>query len=76
MHAFLSCLPPLDRGEVFSYLEVPTQVRLAHSLKRDHLAELVTYMSPDERADLVKRLKEETLEALWPALAQAERDDI
>lgn len=74
--AFLQCLPPLDRGEVFSYLEVPTQVRLAQSLKRDQLAELVTHMSPDERADLVKRLKEQTLEALWPALAQAERDDI
>lgn len=74
--AFLQCLPPLDRGEVFSYLEVPTQVRLAQSLRRDQLAELVTHMSPDERADLVKRLEEETLEALWPALAQAERDDI
>ncbi|MBE0617715.1 MAG: magnesium transporter [Proteobacteria bacterium] len=76
LNAFLACLPPLERGEVFSYLEVPTQVRLAHSLKRDQLAELVTHMSPDERADLVKRLKEETLEALWPALAQAEREDI
>jgi magnesium transporter len=76
LRAFLACLPPLERGEVFSYLEVPTQVRLAHSLKRDQLAELVTHMSPDERADLVKRLKEETMEALWPALAQAEREDI
>ncbi len=76
LNAFLACLTPLERGEVFSYLEVPTQVRLAHSLKRDQLAELVTHMSPDERADLVKRLKEETLEALWPALAQAEREDI
>jgi len=76
LNAFLACLPPLERGEVFSYLETPTQVRLAHSLKRDQLAELVTHMSPDERADLVKRLKEETLEALWPALAQAEREDI
>lgn len=74
--AFLQCLPPLDRGEVFSYLEVPTQIRLAQSLRRHQLAELVTHMSPDERADLIKRLKEETLEALWPALAQAERDDI
>ncbi len=74
--AFLQCLPPLQRGEVFSYLDVPVQVNLAHSMKRDQLAELVTNMSPDERADLVKKLKDETLEALWPALAQAERDDI
>lgn len=74
--AFLQCLPPLERGEVFSYLEIPTQIRLAQALRRDQLAELVTHMSSDERADLVKRLSEETLEALWPALAQAERDDI
>lgn len=74
--AFLQCLPPLERGELFSYLEVPIQVHLAESLRRDELAELVTNMSPDERADLVKRLAPETLEALWPALAQAERDDI
>lgn len=74
--AFLQCLKPLDRGEVFSYFDVPTQIKLAQSLKRDQLAELVTHMSPDERADLVKRLPQETLEALLPALAQAERDDI
>jgi magnesium transporter len=73
---FLQCLPPLQRGEVFSYLDVPVQVNLAHSMRRDQLAELVTNMSPDERADLVKKLKEETLEALWPALAWAEREDI
>jgi magnesium transporter len=76
LRAFLQCLPPLERGEVFSYLPVPTQIRLAQALKRDQLAELVTHMSPDERADLVKRLPEETVDALWPALAQAERDDI
>lgn len=74
--SFLQLLRPEERSEVFSYLETPTQISLAEALGRDQLAVLVTHMSPDERADLVKRLAEETVEALWPALAQAERDDI
>ncbi len=74
--AFLECLPPLERGEVFSYLELPVQTRLAQALRREQLADLVTHMSSDERADLVKRLPDDTLDSLWPGLAQAEREDI
>ncbi|GAB4271858.1 magnesium transporter [Deferrisoma sp.] len=74
--AFLSFLEPRRGAEVFSYLPTPLQLEVAERFTRQDLARLLTYMSHDERADLVKRLEPETLEALWPALAQAEREDI
>jgi magnesium transporter len=65
-----------DRAEVFGYLPEPLQIDLARCLGRKEFAAIITEMSADERADLFNRLSEEQQEALLPALAQAEREDI
>lgn len=65
-----------DRAYVFSYLAPEAQVRFANVLARNTLAEIVGEMSSDKRADLFKKLNREQQNALLPALAQAEREDI
>jgi len=70
-------LLPLERqAEVFGYLSRESQVALARSASRSKLARIVTEMNSDERADLFKELTDEEQEALLPALAHAEREDI
>ena len=65
-----------DRAYVFSYLAPEVQVRFANVLARNTLAEIVGEMSSDKRADLFKKLNRGQQNALLPALAQAEREDI
>ncbi len=64
------------RAEIFSYFEPELQVGLAKVFPRAVLAKLVGEMPADERTDLFKRLDQEQQDALLPALAQAEREDI
>ena len=49
---------------------------IAAVMERNALAALLTYMSHDERADLVTRLSEPRVEQIMPLLARAEREDI
>jgi magnesium transporter len=72
----LAALPLARRAETFGYLSATTQVAVAAVAPRRALAELVSAMDADERADLWARLPEEAREALAPALAAAEREDI
>jgi len=72
----LRSLHPSVRGEVFSHLDTMKQLEVAEHLKREELALLISDMPPDDRVDLLKRLPEETIERLLPAIAQAEREDI
>jgi len=72
----LIVLEPSLRSEIFSHLDEDIQLELANILKREELASLISDMSPDDRVDLLKNIPEETREALFPAIAQAERDDI
>ena len=65
-----------DRSYVFSYLSPEIQVELAKVLPRQVLADIIGEMSSDKRADVFKRLDEHQQNALLPALAQAEREDI
>lgn len=65
-----------DRVDVFSYLTPEYQVQLAKKMPRPLLAEIIGEMSSDERVDVYKRLDELQQNALLPALAQAEREDI
>lgn len=68
---------PLERQtKVFGYLTPATQVALAQRLERGQLAQIVTEMNADDRADLFNRLSSREQEALLPGLAQAEREDI
>ncbi len=45
-------------------------------MSRQELAQIVTEMSADDRVDLLKKMPVEQREALMPAIAQAEREDI
>ncbi|WP_163123198.1 magnesium transporter [Acinetobacter portensis] len=65
-----------DRSYVFSHLPPHIQVELAEVLPRQVLAEIMGEMSSDKRADVFKSLDENQQNALLPALAQAEREDI
>lgn len=65
-----------EQAELFGYLDHDFQVELAHVAPRARLARIVTEMNSDDRADLFNELSDEQQEALLPALAQAEREDI
>jgi len=65
-----------NRSTVFSYLETDIQVALAYVFPRAVLAKIVGEMPADERTDLYKHLNQEQRDALLPALAQAQREDI
>ncbi|WP_445115258.1 magnesium transporter [Acinetobacter sp. WZC-1] len=65
-----------DRAYVFSYLKPEQQVEFARVLPRATLAEIIGEMPSDKRTDVFKCLNREQQNALLPALAQAEREDI
>ncbi len=68
--------PVPRQADVFGYLDHDFQTLLATVTPRVALAAIVMEMSPDDRADLYKELSDEQRDALMPALAQAEREDI
>ncbi len=72
----LNLLDGRGRAAVFSYLDASHQDVIAEIMDRGTLAETLTYMSHDERADLVTRLGPERAEQIMPLLARAEREDI
>jgi magnesium transporter len=74
--AMLDLLPLDDQAGMFGYFERDFQVELAQTAPRAKLARIVTEMHSDERADLFNELSDEQQDALLPALAQAEREDI
>ena len=72
--ALLLLLP--ERAYVFSYLNAEQQINFANALPRATLAEIIGEMPSDKRVDLYKHLDEQHQNALLPALAQAEREDL
>jgi magnesium transporter len=76
LRSVLQLADPAPRATIFGYLELDVQVELAELLGRAELATIVAHMSADERADLVQRMPEALREALLPALAHADREDI
>src|SRR5690606_7227815 len=64
------------RADIFGYLNVGFQARLAAIMPRPDLATIFVAMGSDDRADLYKKLSDAQRDALMPALAQAEREDI
>jgi len=69
-------LQPDIGAEIFSFLEQDVQLEIASAVKRREIARLLSEMSADDRVDLLKRIPEERREAIMPALAMAEREDI
>lgn len=76
VHFVLDLLGGREQAAVFSYLEPELQDGVAGLMQRGAIASLLTYMSHDERADLVSRLPPERVEHILPLLAHAEREDI
>ena len=72
----LDLLPLEKQAGLFGYLDTDFQVKLAQTGPRSKLARIVSEMHSDERADLFNELSDEQQDALLPALAQAEREDI
>jgi len=70
------CLDPARQATLFGYFEPDTQNALAARLERHDMARILGAMAHDERADLFTELTETQRNALLPALAQAERDDL
>ncbi len=62
--------------EIFEFLTLPKQVQLVANVDREHLSKIIEEMSPDDRVDLLSRLKTKRVENLLPLIAQAERADI
>lgn len=65
-----------ERAAIFDYLEDELRDAVAERMDDHDLAALVTYMSHDERADLMSRLPVERSDRIYPLLARAEREDI
>jgi len=74
--AVLHYADPALRAEIFSHLEPDLQVEILENRHRREISRLLAEMSHDDRADLFKLLPEPLQEAVLPALAQAEREDI
>jgi len=74
--AILRRVPTPRQAEVFGYLDQDFQTSLATVTPRGDLAAIVMKMKADDRADLYKKLSDRQRDALMPALAQAEREDI
>ncbi len=72
----LRMLPLHDQAETLGHLRASSQVEVATRLPKRELVALMTAMSHDERADLYKQLDEEAQEAILPAFAKAEREDL
>jgi magnesium transporter len=72
----LRLLDGRERAAIFDYLDEGLQDGIAALMDDHDLAALVTYMSHDERADLMSRLAEGRPEHIYPLLARAEREDI
>ncbi len=64
------------RAAVFAYLAPRLQVELAQRMDRGALAEIVTGMDADDRADLFNLLADDTQGRLLADLAPPEREDI
>lgn len=68
---------PLPQGsDVFAELSEARQVEIIEAIGRERFVRIMGNMSADDRANLLRRLPEETRKALLPLVAQAERNEI
>lgn len=67
---------PARQADIFGYFDPDFQTALARVTSRSQLAAIVMQMKADDRADLYQAMTPEQRDALMPALAQTEREDI
>lgn len=64
------------RAEVFSYLDLETQVEFARLLERSELADIAAQMASDKRVDLYNQLGASEQQSLLYSLDKEQRDDV
>ncbi|QLA16868.1 magnesium transporter [Desulfolutivibrio sulfoxidireducens] len=72
----LAAVDPQRRAEIFVNLSQDAQIETALAMTRAEATVLVAAMPPDDRVDLLKRIPAECRQAVMPALAHVEREDI
>lgn len=65
-----------NQAVIFEYFPLETQVQMVAGTGRQHMADLIEAMSPDDRADLLRRLSQPVAEALLRLVDEADRRDI
>jgi len=73
------CLGHADiktQARVFEYFPIDWQVQMVDGTGRERMARLIEQMSPDDRADLLRRLRPRVAEALLRLVDEADRRDI
>lgn len=74
--AYLLALEVEKRAQVFSYIDLETQVEFAHFLKHEELAEIASKMASDNRVDLFNQLNPSEQQQLLQDLDEEQRDDV
>ncbi len=72
----LNLVDVYKRAEIFSYLEMETQVEMVSVELRKNVTELLMGMSHDDRADLFQHLEKDVADKLLLVLPPKERTDI
>lgn len=74
--AALRAAPAQVRAAIFSHFDIDGQLALVEVMQREELGRLLSDMPPDDRVDLLREVPEDRREAILPAMAQAEREDV
>jgi magnesium transporter len=73
---FLESTSIRHQAAVFEYFPIEWQVKMVEGTGRQHMARLIEQMSPDDRADLLRRLMPRVAESLLRLVDEADRRDI
>lgn len=73
---FISHTSIANQAAIFAYFPLEWQVEMAERTGRPHMAKLIEQMSPDDRADLLRRLPPQVTESLLRLIDEADRRDI
>src|SRR5438270_3163952 len=65
-----------NQATIFEYFPLERQVELVEGTGRQHMARLIEEMSPDDRADLLRRLPQPVADSLLRLVDEADRRDI
>ena len=65
-----------NQAAIFEYFPLERQVELVEGTGRQHMARLIEEMSPDDRADLLRRLPRPVADSLLRLVDEADRRDI
>ncbi|HKB40740.1 MAG TPA: magnesium transporter [Gemmataceae bacterium] len=65
-----------NQAAIFEYFPLERQVELVEGTGRQHMARLIEEMSPDDRADLLRRLPQPVADSLLRLVDEADRRNI